>query len=123
MKLNINEEEVYLALDDLKDVLKELQITSYSNNLYTELHPDANYDDDISDSDRPIRDFVVLESNNNNTSYKLLNALEEVIRALFEWDYTLEARFDIIIDSELSIIFHKPVVQYEVDVYRYKKFK
>jgi hypothetical protein len=117
MKKHYTDDEINEALDNLEDTLKELQITSYSNNLYTEPHPDINYEGDVSDSDRPKRDFILLESIIKGTSYKLLDVLEVVIKALFEWDYTLEARFDISIDNKLSIIFHKPVVQYEIDVY------
>lgn len=117
MKRSYTNKEINEALDNLSFVLNELKVTSYTNSLYTQVHPDANYDGDISDSDGSVRDFILLESIIKDTSYKLLDAIEIVIRVLFEWDYILEARFDITIDSKLSIIFHKPVVQYEIDVY------
>jgi hypothetical protein len=67
--------------------------------------------------DKDKEDYILLESIIKDTSYKLLDAIKLLLNVLFNWEYKLEARFDISICNKLSIIFHKPVVQYEVDIY------
>ena len=114
MKRHYTNDEIEPVLNNLETVLKELNITEYSNSLYTEYSPF------VYSRNRDKEDYTLLESTIKDTSYKLLDAIKELINVLYEWDYKIEARFDITINNKLSIIFHKPVVQYEVDIYNCK---
>ena len=108
-KLDINN-----LLNHLKYVLKSLNMTSYNNSLYTEY--------DACEWDKSFTPYTLHESIKQNTSYELLDAIKLIINLLFEWDYKLEARFDISIDNEVNIIFHRPRIEYDLEVAKYKKF-
>lgn len=112
MKRHYLDDEIGLALNNLDAVLKELNIKEYKNSLYT-LYDSAQYVNIGSKR----TSYYLLESTIKDTSYKLLDAIKILLDVLFVWEYKLEARFDISINSKLYIIFHEPVVQYEVDVY------
>jgi hypothetical protein len=106
MKKNKKEPDINKLFDDLVQVLNELKVTAYINSLYT------SYDE--CEWDHSLNNFTLYETIVKDTSYQLLDAIKAIIKVLFDWDYKMEAKFDVNINEYyFNITFYEPVITYK----------
>lgn len=106
MNKNKKEPNIKELLQDLKQEFKDLKVTSYSANLYTE-YEDKDYSGQSSS-------FTLYESKFSGC-WVLLDVIKPIIELVFDWDYKHTAKFDVnLFSSSLSIKFHEPVIKYVI---------
>lgn len=99
--------DLELALLELKDLVKQLNITEYKAELYTE------YDECYYDNSK--NSFSLYEVVKTEIDSYFLSLIKAVIINSFDWDYKCEAKFDVkLVGNVLDIKFHEPVIKYVI---------
>lgn len=105
MKKNEYKSDINDLLSELKQELKYHRVTTYTANLYTE-YVDQDYPGQPSS-------FTLYESKFTGC-YSLLDYIKPIIKLLFDWDYRMSAKFDVVITkNSFDIVFHEPFISYK----------